>query len=774
MFRGFISFIFISQIMNPCELEYSSYKCLARMKINPVDVRLMTRIHRPNSSKQSQPGGKQRNESASYILVNHESVLGIGHNASGCIGVGSMQVQVVRLTPIRSLCSKKVVKLCSGSLFVICLLTDGRCAAWGDNRFGQVGVNDSANCIRKPLIIDYGSVKIADVAVGLHHHLSLSTTYTLYSCGSNVSGAIGNGTTFHQNRPICLMEESSSNFDCLPSDMVEIACGGWHSACVSLKGELFVWGYNQSGQCANTDVRTNQLIPNRVILDSESVIKSVKCGQLHTLALTFTGAVYAFGSNECGECGQDVSMKHCTSPTRVSFVDEPAVEICAVAKSRISIAFSLRFLYIWGETNQGQEGKKVALSQQLNYNITLNTVMGKYEKSQFNYDHKNIGIDGVDQSNRILIKSNEPINVSNPLVRLFNVAAESDLVFVANVTNDGATQRIFAQKILLDRYDGFLDQFPEKFCQTPSELVTIHRKKYRQFIVNSSIHFQTLYAYLFFYHSNYLIISSSHLLELLQLCHGMENELLAKLCYCYMEKHFDIGQICNLFTQAIEANLLDIRKFCLESAQLSEENLFSLFQNREHHFDLELYCSADVDFKQKKRTIKCHRLILFANGFYDHFESKLIELNNVDGVDEMLGLDRINLGEHFSRIAIEHYVAFLYQRNFLALPDTIDILVSLLKLVSTFTNVNLQEICLKRLRSKLSEENICQFYTQYCMDGPSQSILSDLCMEIASANIGTLVTSDDFRRLLTEQSVSDSNLARFLLSLSNHWKSNRL
>lgn len=32
--------------------------------------------------------------------------------------------------------------------------------------------------------------------------------------------------------------------------MAEVAAGGWHSVCVSETGDIYIWGWNESGQLA--------------------------------------------------------------------------------------------------------------------------------------------------------------------------------------------------------------------------------------------------------------------------------------------------------------------------------------------------------------------------------------------------------------------------------------------------------------------------------------------------------------------------------------------
>lgn len=49
--------------------------------------------------------------------------------------------------------------------------------------------------------------------------------------------------------------------------IVQIACGGWHSCALSESGDLYVWGWNESGQlglpCRNLGMDAGSSCPKR-------------------------------------------------------------------------------------------------------------------------------------------------------------------------------------------------------------------------------------------------------------------------------------------------------------------------------------------------------------------------------------------------------------------------------------------------------------------------------------------------------------------------------
>jgi alpha-tubulin suppressor-like RCC1 family protein len=65
-------------------------------------------------------------------------------------------------------------------------------------------------------------------------------------------------------------------------------------------GEVYAWGFNESGQIANESFE-NQLIPITVNHFDGQYIKQISCGCLHSMALTENGQVFSWRDNRFGE-----------------------------------------------------------------------------------------------------------------------------------------------------------------------------------------------------------------------------------------------------------------------------------------------------------------------------------------------------------------------------------------------------------------------------------------------------------------------------------------
>ena len=83
-------------------------------------------------------------------------------------------------------------------------------------------------------------------------------------------------------------------------------CGDFHSVALSESGVLYTWGgggsfYNR-GQCGHGHTKDIEN-PTSVPAFSHRYIIAVSCGGYHTLALTDTNDLFAWGSGLYGECG---------------------------------------------------------------------------------------------------------------------------------------------------------------------------------------------------------------------------------------------------------------------------------------------------------------------------------------------------------------------------------------------------------------------------------------------------------------------------------------
>src|SRR5580658_6514506 len=84
------------------------------------------------------------------------------------------------------------------------------------------------------------------------------------------------------------------------------------SAAVSVRG----WGTNNDGELGSGSGTTDFLAPVKVKIPAGVTVRSIRAGCDHSVALTTTGALLAWGSNSSGQVG-DGSFKRRNTPVSV-------------------------------------------------------------------------------------------------------------------------------------------------------------------------------------------------------------------------------------------------------------------------------------------------------------------------------------------------------------------------------------------------------------------------------------------------------------------------
>ena len=139
-----------------------------------------------------------------------------------------------------------------------------------------------------------------EVAAGYYQSLILKTDRSLWACGENIFGQLGDNTTTSRSIPIKIME-----------NVKRAIGGGVHSLILKTDGSLWGCGYNGVGQLGDgTD--SNRLIPIKV-MDN---VKIASAGYNHSLILKNDNTLWACGYNSDGELG-DGTTTHRYVPIQI-------------------------------------------------------------------------------------------------------------------------------------------------------------------------------------------------------------------------------------------------------------------------------------------------------------------------------------------------------------------------------------------------------------------------------------------------------------------------
>jgi alpha-tubulin suppressor-like RCC1 family protein len=188
----------------------------------------------------------------------------------------------------------------------LALSDDGKVYAYGWNRYGQLGLDESEYLGDgdpiyfggfTPVTLPDG-VKIKAIATGSAHSLALDSDGKVYATGGNYVGQLGLGESE--------LDTNRTSFTLVPSlndiNITAISAGGNHSLALDSDGKVYATGGNYNGQLGLGDY-DNRSAFTPVTFPEGVIITSIVAGSAHSLALDSDGKIYGTGRNDDSRFG---------------------------------------------------------------------------------------------------------------------------------------------------------------------------------------------------------------------------------------------------------------------------------------------------------------------------------------------------------------------------------------------------------------------------------------------------------------------------------------
>ena len=210
----------------------------------------------------------------SLALCSDGTLVAWGDNSDGELGNNSTTDSSVPVAVDTSgvLSGKTVVAIAAGGFHSLALCSDGTLVAWGDNGFGQLGNNLPGTSSSVPVAINTLGVlageSVVAIAAGGFHSLALCSDGTLAAWGDNQFGQLGNNSTADSSVPVTVDASADSALD--GQTVIAIGGGGYHSLALCSGGTLAAWGANNDGQLGNNSTTNIASVP--VAVDTSAVL----------------------------------------------------------------------------------------------------------------------------------------------------------------------------------------------------------------------------------------------------------------------------------------------------------------------------------------------------------------------------------------------------------------------------------------------------------------------------------------------------------------------
>ncbi|XP_060103049.1 probable E3 ubiquitin-protein ligase HERC6 [Heteronotia binoei] len=275
----------------------------------------------------------------SIAICSNGSIFSWGAGTFGQLGTGQWKDQLIP-KKIDGLSPRKVIQVACGHYHTIALTKDGKVFSWGQNTYGQLGIEGGeVSSHFQPQKVSLDGIPLAQVAAGGAQSFALSLSGVVYGWGRNNVHQLG------------LSQSDSSERVCQPClvaalrnlDVIYISCGAEHAAVLTQDGSIFTFGNDSAGQLGQTS--SGQKRGPQKVDWIDGPVSHLACGSYHTLAyISASGKLISFGRG-CSEYGaasckqdetQSFNISALISPNE--FVGVPIKQIFAGGSVSFAIA----------------------------------------------------------------------------------------------------------------------------------------------------------------------------------------------------------------------------------------------------------------------------------------------------------------------------------------------------------------------------------------------------------------------------------------------------
>lgn len=264
----------------------------------------------------------------------------------------------------------------AGWNFSLALDSTGHAWAWGENESYDLGVQTNQTPISTPTPIDApAGVTFTAISAGLSHSVALDSSGRAWSWGDNEFGELGVNASAVQAGPCGPRADCSATpvpVD-IPADvhLIAVAAGEDYTAAVDSSGDIWTWGTNDHGalglagsattcalatSCAmngptqpTNSVPAEVKAPAGVRFVAVAVTQGNQSGEDATIALDNHGVAWAWGSNLILQFNG--GEEPCYSPENQAQSDATGVELCMLTPSQLAMPAGVTFKSVTASTD---------------------------------------------------------------------------------------------------------------------------------------------------------------------------------------------------------------------------------------------------------------------------------------------------------------------------------------------------------------------------------------------------------------------------------------
>eukprot|EP00877_Chromochloris_zofingiensis_P002431 jgi/Chrzof1/12189/Cz06g24150.t1 len=220
-----------------------------------------------------------------------------GNGQFGRLGHGPETDQIFPKI-VSTLAGSHIKQVSCGGAHTAVVTDDGCLFTFGINDKGQLGHSDDCKWMGVPTEVILPDT-IQAVAAAEHHTLALSSSGEVWSSGTNAAGQLGLGKAFGtRNSEFRLVRALQGR------RVVQLAAGNEHSLALTDTGQVYAWGYKGYGALGWGHAHKGVVsLPAPVEGLTGLKIKSIAAGAFHSGCVDADGNVYVWGHGAYGQLG---------------------------------------------------------------------------------------------------------------------------------------------------------------------------------------------------------------------------------------------------------------------------------------------------------------------------------------------------------------------------------------------------------------------------------------------------------------------------------------
>ncbi|XP_020278361.1 probable E3 ubiquitin-protein ligase HERC4 isoform X2 [Pseudomyrmex gracilis] len=292
-------------------------------------------------------------ENYTVAITKDGKVYSCGNNDYGQLGHEKARKRLQLIPDLEAFVFKKIA---CGNSHTLAVNEWGQLFGWGNDELGQLGLNNNEQTKRIPRMVKAMATRVVvQIACGKEHSIALTNDGELYAWGSNKEGQLGISEDISVERKPTII----SSLAAVP--IAFIACGGYHTIVISKSGSVFAWGRNVFGQLGLNDTKQRNL-PCKLRTLKNAKVCYAACGEEFTVFLTLDGGVFTCGAGMYGQLGHGNNMNEILPRQIMELMGSTVTQISCGKRHTLALVPSRGKIYAWGLGGAGQLGNRASQS----------------------------------------------------------------------------------------------------------------------------------------------------------------------------------------------------------------------------------------------------------------------------------------------------------------------------------------------------------------------------------------------------------------------------